>query len=55
MLENASQIAKHTYPKIQMEILNIFTRNMQSQVHNEIDDAKFSLIANEACDKSKRE
>nr|KYP64740.1 Zinc finger MYM-type protein 1 [Cajanus cajan] len=55
VLENAPQNAKYTSPTIQKEILNVFARRVQNEIREEIGDAKFCLIIDEARDESKRE
>ena len=49
VLENAPGNAKYTSPTIQKEILHILA------IHEEIGDAKFCILVNEARDESKRE
>ncbi|XP_025662104.1 uncharacterized protein [Arachis hypogaea] len=55
VLENAPQNAIYTSPSIQKEILHVFARKVQNEVRNEIGNAKFCLIVDEARDESKRE
>jgi hypothetical protein len=54
VLENAPQCAKYTAPDIQKEVLSIFALKVKKHIHEEISDAKFSIIADETCDVSKR-
>ncbi|XP_025678705.1 uncharacterized protein [Arachis hypogaea] len=55
VLENAPQNAIYTSPSIQKEILHVFARKVQNEIRNEIGNAKFCLIVDEARDESKRE
>jgi hypothetical protein len=55
VLENASGNAKYTSPDIQKEILNILATRVRNKIHEEIRDAKFCILVNEALDKSNRE
>jgi hypothetical protein len=55
VLQNAPQCAKYTSPDIQKEILSIFALKVKKHIHEDIGDAKFSIIADETCDVSKRE
>jgi hypothetical protein len=55
VLENASQCAKYTSPHIQKKILSILALKVKKHIREEIGDAKFSIIADETCDVSKRE
>ncbi|XP_071740054.1 uncharacterized protein [Rutidosis leptorrhynchoides] len=55
VLENAPQNARYTSPDVQKEILNIFTRNVQQTIRNEIGNEKFCLIVDESRDESKKE
>ncbi|KAL0011758.1 hypothetical protein SO802_006866 [Lithocarpus litseifolius] len=55
ILENAPQNAKYTSPTIQKEILHILASNVQNAIHEEIGDAKFFILVDEAQDESKRE
>ena len=55
VLENAPQNAKYTSPTVQKEILHVFARKVQNSIREEIGDAKFCLIVDEARDESKRE
>nr|XP_029148837.1 uncharacterized protein LOC114925379 [Arachis hypogaea] len=55
VLDNAPQNAIYTSPSIQKEILHIFARKVQNEIRNEIGNAKFCLIVDEARDESRRE
>jgi hypothetical protein len=55
VLENAPQNAKYTSPTIQKEILHVFARKVQNEIREEIDNARFCLLVDEARDESKRE
>ncbi|XP_025661863.1 uncharacterized protein [Arachis hypogaea] len=55
VLDNTPQNAIYTSPSIQKEILHIFARKVQNEIRNEIGNAKFCLIVDEARDESRRE
>jgi hypothetical protein len=55
VLENAPQCAMYISPDIQKEILSILALKVKKHMREEIGDAKFSIIADETCDVSKRE
>ncbi|XP_072066762.1 uncharacterized protein [Arachis hypogaea] len=55
VLDNAPQNAIYTSPSIQKEILHVFVRKVQNEIRNEIGNAKFCLIVDEARDESRRE
>ena len=55
VLENAPRNAKYTSPTIQKEILHILTSNVRNAICEEIGDAKFCILVDEAQDESKRE
>ncbi|XP_075663245.1 uncharacterized protein LOC142632793 [Castanea sativa] len=55
VLENAPRNSKYTSPTIQKEILHILSSNVRNAIHEEIVDAKFCILVNEARDESKRE
>ncbi|KAG6692738.1 hypothetical protein I3842_10G129500 [Carya illinoinensis] len=55
VMENTPHNAKYTSPKIQKEILHIFTNKVRNVIHEEIEDAKFCILVDEARDESKRE
>ena len=55
VLDKAPQNATYTSPKIQKEILHILSSNVKRAICEEIRDAKFCIIVDEARDKSKRE
>ncbi|XP_050244292.1 uncharacterized protein LOC126692642 [Quercus robur] len=55
ILENAPGNAKYTSPTIQKEILHILASNVRNANREEIGDAKFCILVDEARDESKRE
>ena len=55
ILENAPGNAKYTSPTIQKEILHILASNVRNAIREEIRDAKFCILVDEAWDESKRE
>ncbi|KAK4605151.1 hypothetical protein RGQ29_013284 [Quercus rubra] len=55
VLENAPGNAKYTLPTIQKEILHILANNVQNAIREEIGDAKFCILVDEARDESKKE
>ena len=55
VLENAPQNAKYTSPIIQKEILHIIASKVGDAIREEIGDAKFCIIIDEARDESKKE
>ncbi|XP_030940119.1 zinc finger MYM-type protein 1-like [Quercus lobata] len=55
VLENAPGNAKYTLPTIQKENLHILASNVQNAIREEIGDAKFCILVDEARDESKRE
>nr|XP_023922961.1 zinc finger MYM-type protein 1-like [Quercus suber] len=55
VLENAPRNAKYTSPTIQKEILHILADNVRNAIREEIGDAKFCILVDEAWDESKRE
>ncbi|XP_030949843.1 zinc finger MYM-type protein 1-like, partial [Quercus lobata] len=55
VLENASGNAKYTSPTIQKEILHILANNVRNAIREEIGDAKFCILIDEARDELKRE
>ncbi|KAK2640646.1 hypothetical protein Ddye_028441 [Dipteronia dyeriana] len=55
VLENASKNAKYTSPKIQKELLQILSNKVRMHIREEIGDAKFCILVNEARDVAKKE
>nr|XP_023876407.1 zinc finger protein 862-like [Quercus suber] len=55
VLKNAQGKAKYTSPTIQKEILHILASNVRNAIYEEIGDAKFCILVDEAWDESKRE
>ncbi|KAF8394755.1 hypothetical protein HHK36_020972 [Tetracentron sinense] len=54
VLENAIGNVKYTLPMIQKEILHILSRKVRDVIREEIGDAKFCIIVDEARNDSKR-
>ena len=54
-IEKAPKNASYESPKIQKEILHVFSNNVKKAICEEIRDAKFCLIVDEACDESMNE
>ncbi|GMY39380.1 TTF-type domain-containing protein [Fagus crenata] len=55
ILENAPGNAKYTSPDIQKEILNILATRVRNKIREEIGDAKFCILVDEALDESNKE
>ena len=55
MLDKAPKKASYTSPKVQKEILRILSSKVQKAIREEIGDAKYCLIFDEAHDESKKE
>ncbi|KAL5774680.1 hypothetical protein ACOSP7_012237 [Xanthoceras sorbifolium] len=55
VLENAPKIAKYTSPKIQKEIVQILSNKVRMHIREEIGDAKFCVLVDEARDVAKKE
>lgn len=55
VLDKAPKNATYTSPKIQKEILYVIATKVKKVIREEIGDAKFSIIVDEARDESKRE
>ncbi|XP_059629645.1 uncharacterized protein LOC132272533 [Cornus florida] len=55
VLENAPKNAKYTSPQIQKEILHVLAGKVRSKIREDIGDAKFCILVDEARDESKRE
>ncbi|XP_071916164.1 uncharacterized protein [Coffea arabica] len=55
VLDNAPRNASYTSPTIQKEILSIWSIKIQKHIREEISDSKFSILVDEAQDRSKRE
>ena len=55
VLENVLGNAKYTSPTIQKEILHILANNVRNAIREEIGDAKFCILVDEARVESKRE
>lgn len=54
VLQNAPQNATYTSPLVQKEILSIFASKVQEASREEIGNAKFCIIVDEARDTPKR-
>ncbi|KAL4599349.1 hypothetical protein ACB092_11G120400 [Castanea dentata] len=54
VLKNAPRNAKYTSPTIQKEILHILASNVRNAIREEIGDAKFCILVDEARDESKK-
>jgi hypothetical protein len=52
---NAPYNSKYTSPDIQKEILSIYACKIRKHIREEVGDFKFSILADETCDVSKRE
>ncbi|KAJ4747360.1 zinc finger MYM-type-like protein [Rhynchospora pubera] len=55
VLDNAPKNAKYTSHEVQKEILNVFSRKVQTAIRDEIGNGKFCLIVDESRDESKKE
>ncbi|XP_025669803.1 uncharacterized protein [Arachis hypogaea] len=55
VLENAPKNAKYTSNDVQKEILHILATKVRNSIREEIGDAKFCIIVDEARDESKKE
>jgi hypothetical protein len=55
VLENAPGNAKYMSLDIQKEILNILATRVRNKIREEIGDAKFCILVDEALDESNRE
>ncbi|XP_028106588.1 uncharacterized protein LOC114305656 [Camellia sinensis] len=55
VLDKAPKNASYTSPKIQKEILHIFSTKVKNAIREEIGDAKYCIIVDEARDESKNE
>ncbi|KAL5785591.1 hypothetical protein ACOSQ2_007983 [Xanthoceras sorbifolium] len=55
VLENAPQNAKYTSPRIQKEMLNILANEVRAKIREEVGDAKFCILVDEAVNESNRE
>ncbi|XP_073298470.1 uncharacterized protein [Primulina huaijiensis] len=54
ILDKASKNAKYTSPSIQQEILKIIADLLRSKIRDEVRDAKFCILVDEAVDESHR-
>jgi hypothetical protein len=55
LIAKAPKNASYTSPKIQKEILQVFSTKVKKAIHDEIGDAKFCIIVDEARDESMKE
>ena len=55
VLENSPQNAKYTSPRIQNELLNILANRVRAKIREEVRDAKFCILVDEAVDESNKE
>ena len=55
VLDKAPKNASYTSPKIQKAILHIFSTKVKNAIREEISDAKYCIIVNEAREESKKE
>ncbi|KAH9646915.1 DUF4371 domain-containing protein [Citrus sinensis] len=55
VLENAPKNTQYIAPKIQKELLNIIANKVRHKIREEVDDAKFCIIIDEAVDESHKE
>ena len=55
ILQNAPKNASYTSPKIQKQILQAFSIRVKKAIREEINDAKFCIMVDEARDESKKE
>jgi len=55
VLGNALKNAKYTSPTIQKEILHILTNKVRKNIYEEVRDAKFCIMIDEAKDASNKE
>ncbi|PRQ22642.1 putative ribonuclease H-like domain-containing protein [Rosa chinensis] len=55
VLENAPGNAKYTSPEIQKQIANIFANKVRTKIREEVGDAKFCILVDEAVDASNKE
>ena len=55
VLDKAPKNASYTSPMIQKEILHVFSTKVKKIIREEIGDAKFCILIDEARDESKKE
>ncbi|KAL5776156.1 hypothetical protein ACOSP7_009082 [Xanthoceras sorbifolium] len=55
VLQNSPQNAKYTSPRIQKELLNILANEVRAKIREEVGDAKFCILVDEAVDESNKE
>ena len=55
IFENALRVAKYTLRNIQLDILQILANKVRNAIRDEIRDAKFCILIDEARDESKKE
>ena len=54
-IEQAPKNATYTSPRIQKEILHVFSAKVKKAIREEISDAKFCILVDKACDESMKE
>ena len=55
IIEKAPKNAIYTSPRIQKEILHVFSAKVKKAIREEIGDAKFCIMVDEDCDESMKE
>ena len=55
IIEKAPENATYTSPRIQKEILHVYSSKVKKAIREEIDDTKFCIMVDEACDESMKE
>ena len=55
VLENAPHNGKYTSSNIQKELLNILANKVRNKIREEVGDAKFCILVDEALDESNKE
>ena len=55
IIEKTPKNATYTSPRIQKEILHVFSVKVKKAIREEIGDAKFCIMVDEACDESMKE
>ncbi|KAK1376359.1 hypothetical protein POM88_032552 [Heracleum sosnowskyi] len=55
ILENAPKNATYTSPKVQKDILHIFSSKVRNKIRNEVENSKFCILVDEAIDASHKE
>ena len=55
IIEKAPENATYTSPRIQKEILHVYSSKVKKAIREEIGDTKFCIMVDEACDESMKE